>query len=117
MFLDQLILIIKSSLSNIKINKYKLRHELNSDPRVSLLKGGEYKFIDIADHIDKYQPLFDEIEDYILNKGQLVDVSDLHEHIDEFSESEKPSKSEELLMLLELDNRFTVLGDNLIGLL
>lgn len=117
MFLDELILVLKSRLGNIKIEKIRLRRDLDSDPRIGLLKSGEYKYVDIVDHIDQYRPLLDEIEDYLLHKGQLVDVFDLHKHVDEFSENDKPSEPEEFLGLFKFDNRFKVLADGLVGIL
>ncbi len=116
-FLEELVIILKTDLKIKRINRYTLRDRLKNDRHVRLLKNGKYKYVDIVDHIEKYQPLLDEIEDYLLQQRELVDVADLYKILCEYSEHEKPSDPEELLSLLEFDKRIKVLADGLVGIL
>ena len=117
MFLEELVIILKTELGFKGIDRNRLRSQLKLDRHVRLLKDGKYEYVDTVGYVEQFQLLLDEIEDYLLQRQELIDVSDLYKVLHEYSESEMPSSPEELLTLLELDNRFQVLAEGLVGLL
>lgn len=116
-FLDEMLFTLKDELGIDKYDRNKLLHHLENNVRVNRLKNGSFEYNEVLDAIEAYLPLLEEIEAFLITTRELTTLEDLYETITGRSKSQKPDSPEELRTLLEFDNRFVILADNLVGLL
>jgi len=116
-FLDEILFTLKDDLGFSFPDRSRLLYRLENSIRVRRLKNGSFEYNEVLDAIEAYFPLLYEIETFLVTTRDLTSLEDLYETITSRSTSQKPDSLEELRTLLEFDNRFVILADNLVGLL
>lgn len=116
MFFEELKLITKNEL-DLKFDASSVRYKLNSDKRIRMLEDGSYIYNNILEEKTEFLALLDEIEDFFLNNPQLVHIDDLYLMVCKLSENAVPDSMNDLLALISVDNRFSILNKTMVGLL
>ena len=116
MFFDQLKIIAINKIG-LHFNEKKLRYKFDEDIRVTKLQDNSYVYNEIIASKENYASILDEIEEYLIMNPQVISVIDLFRTVSMFSENSRPSTESDLLTLVSIDNRFTVLKGKMISLI
>ncbi|MFQ5788477.1 MAG: hypothetical protein ACE5H1_10925, partial [Thermodesulfobacteriota bacterium] len=116
LFFEQMRLIAKNEL-NLQFDESTTRYKLDRDSRVTKERDGSYIYNTVLKEKNDYLPLLDEIEDYFINNPKIVHIDELYNIVREFSENPTPDSKGDLFALINVDNRFSVINGEMIGIL
>ena len=116
MYLEEILIHLRDSFNEEILERDRFKKRLESHVYIHKNHDGRYAFLDPDQLKKKYMDLLNQIEEFLSREGTTISQGDL---IKKFSNDHEIIKEqpENMIDIIKSDDRFTVLGEDLICLL